>query len=165
MTLQLVICMDHDQDSARVRLSGQLDAVNSNSLYHQVLALIHGGHTNLELDLSGVEAAAPVGLGNVLAAADRARAVGGSLHMSGIRYPVQEVMEQIGIGRFCALCDDSSFMLDSLAAQRRASGPTPRPMAKDSVGRLSRSASAISDVARNARTARSKVLVAAGTRH
>ena len=70
-----------DPPSATVVLDGEIDIATAPAIRRFLMAAISGGDVHLAVDVSGVTFTGAAGIGVLVAAANRAREVGGSLSL------------------------------------------------------------------------------------
>ena len=70
-----------DPPTATVVLDGEIDIVTAPAIGRFLMAAISGGNVHLAVDMSGVTFLGAAGIGVLVAAANRAREVGGSLSL------------------------------------------------------------------------------------
>jgi anti-sigma B factor antagonist len=96
--------------SAAVVLDGEIDIATAPAVWRFLMAAISGGDVHLAVDMSGAAFIGAAGIGVLVAAANRAREVGGSLSLLALSPQVRWLLDV--------------FHLDAiLPAAQRSGGP------------------------------------------
>jgi anti-sigma B factor antagonist len=95
---QLRIGVEPDPQGVRIRLVGELDLATSPELDRLLDELAGNGHSQLLIDLTGVEFMDSTGLASILRALDAARHNGHRLSVRRGSPQVQRLFELTGIG-------------------------------------------------------------------
>ena len=80
-----------------VEVSGRVDSMNANQLGEALFAEIDNGHTNIVLDLAGVEYMSSAGLREIVSALKRVKRASGDLRVSQPSDRVLEIFEMAGL--------------------------------------------------------------------
>jgi anti-sigma B factor antagonist len=105
----------HVADCFIVQLSGEIDMANTPTLEAELAEVATLG--NLVIDLSEVEFIDSTALGAVIAAYNKASALGHSIHLAGARGPVRRVLEVTRLDEHFGHQDD---VADAVQAARVA---------------------------------------------
>jgi anti-sigma B factor antagonist len=82
-----------------VSLYGELDVATAPSLREQLIELVNDGHTQLVLDLDGIDFLDSTGLGTLIGALRRARTQGGDLRLVCTETRVTRLFEITGLDK------------------------------------------------------------------
>ncbi len=89
--------LDRDNVSL-VQVRGRVDSTNADQLGEALAQQIENGHTQLVLDLAGVEYMSSAGLREIVSALKRVkRSAGGDVRIAQPSYRVREVLEMAGL--------------------------------------------------------------------
>lgn len=89
-----------------VSISGRIDRINALLLSDELCGLIKEGHTNIVLDLSGVDYLVTEGLRTNLKALRDCKNGGGDLRIASPSQRVREILEMGGHDKIYAIYDD-----------------------------------------------------------
>lgn len=99
----LQVTVDRRDAHVVVHLSGELDVLAAPRVREVLLAALAEGERHIVVDCADLDFVDSTGLGVLVAARSRARAVGGSLLLTGMRPPLERLLASTGVDRLFRL--------------------------------------------------------------
>lgn len=109
--------VQHENNSTIITVTGSLDALTASELSQVLTSQITEGHTNLVVDLIGVEFMSSAGLRTLLGAVKESRSHGGDLRITSTNPGIDKVLKMSGFHNIAKVFKSSADAVASFEAR------------------------------------------------
>lgn len=106
--------ISNDNELTIAKISGRIDATNSDELQNNIVELIASGATKLVIDFSGVNYISSAGLRSILTATKEIMKKSGKLAIFGMQSNIRDVFDMSGFSSIMNITSDLSKAKSSL---------------------------------------------------
>ena len=108
--------VQHENNSTIITVTGSVDALTASELSQALTSQITKGHTNLVVDLIGVEFMSSAGLRTLLGAVKESRSNGGDLRITSTNPGIDKVLKMSGFNNIARVFTSSADAVASFEA-------------------------------------------------